>query len=110
MLTVERISKVFGEPETGYPALKDISIEIAQGPRWPAPFAPRALPDAENRRAETDRGHDIGLRVIASVRVGAAVVVQAVQTMRGSSASNTVSSGSQWALSLALWLHQTDVQ
>ena len=31
MLTVERISKVFGESETGYPALKDISIEIAQG-------------------------------------------------------------------------------
>jgi NitT/TauT family transport system ATP-binding protein len=31
MLTVERISKVFGEPETGYWALDDISIEIAQG-------------------------------------------------------------------------------
>jgi NitT/TauT family transport system ATP-binding protein len=31
MLSVERISKVFGEPETGYPALKDISIEIGKG-------------------------------------------------------------------------------
>jgi NitT/TauT family transport system ATP-binding protein len=31
MLSVERISKVFGEPETGYPALKDISIDIAEG-------------------------------------------------------------------------------
>jgi NitT/TauT family transport system ATP-binding protein len=31
MLTVERISKVFGEPETGYPALKDISIEVGHG-------------------------------------------------------------------------------
>jgi NitT/TauT family transport system ATP-binding protein len=31
MLTVERISKYFGEPETGYPALKDISIEVGQG-------------------------------------------------------------------------------
>jgi NitT/TauT family transport system ATP-binding protein len=31
MLSVERISKVFGDPEAGYPALRDISIEIAQG-------------------------------------------------------------------------------
>jgi NitT/TauT family transport system ATP-binding protein len=30
MLSVERISKVYGDPEAGYPALKDISIEIAQ--------------------------------------------------------------------------------
>lgn len=31
MLSVERISKVFGEPESGYPALSDISIDIAEG-------------------------------------------------------------------------------
>lgn len=31
MLSVERISKIFGDPETGYPALRDISIEIADG-------------------------------------------------------------------------------
>ncbi len=31
MLSVEGISKIFGEPETGYAALKDISITIAPG-------------------------------------------------------------------------------
>jgi NitT/TauT family transport system ATP-binding protein len=31
MLSVERITKIFGDPETGYPALQDISIEIADG-------------------------------------------------------------------------------
>ena len=31
MLTVERISKVFGEAESGYPALKEISLEIRDG-------------------------------------------------------------------------------
>ena len=31
MLSVERVSKVFGEPESGYAALKDISIDIAPG-------------------------------------------------------------------------------
>ena len=31
MLSVERISKVFGEPETGYPALRGISIDVAEG-------------------------------------------------------------------------------
>src|ERR1700683_2541252 len=31
MLSVEQISKVFGESESGYSALKDISMEIAQG-------------------------------------------------------------------------------
>jgi NitT/TauT family transport system ATP-binding protein len=31
MLSVERISKVFGEPEASYSALKDVSIEVAQG-------------------------------------------------------------------------------
>ena len=31
MLSVEHISKVFGDPETGYAALTDISIEIAGG-------------------------------------------------------------------------------
>ena len=31
MLSVDRISKVFGDPDTGYAALKDISIDVAQG-------------------------------------------------------------------------------
>jgi len=31
MLSVEQISKVFGESQSGYSALKDISMEIAQG-------------------------------------------------------------------------------
>ena len=31
MLSVERVSKVFGDAESGYPALKDISMDIGEG-------------------------------------------------------------------------------
>src|SRR5262249_41898206 len=40
----------------------------------------------------------------------APIRLQLVQTMRGSRSSSAVSSGSQSALSFALWWHQPDVQ